>query len=187
MLDGVVLTQFCKQFFGYGEATAPVWFIGMEEGGAGNEQEIANRLFTWAGEVHQAPMLADLREFHIDFGDDSRFVEGAPIQSTWRLLMLVMLKLQGQIDNATGEVEARELIRQYQIHEFGRIGSGTAILELMPLPSRSVKDWPYGEWTCPVAGATRHLALHDAANESRLSLVPFDERRDLAPVHRPVR
>ncbi|WP_205474712.1 DEDD exonuclease domain-containing protein [Nocardioides sp. SYSU D00038] len=44
-----------------------------------------------------------------------------------------------------------------------------------------------GEWTCPVAGATRHLAVHAAADESRRSLVPFAERRDLAPVHRPAR
>jgi DNA polymerase-3 subunit epsilon len=44
-----------------------------------------------------------------------------------------------------------------------------------------------GEWTCPVAGATRHLALHDAVNQSRLSLVPFDDRRDLSPVHQPAR
>lgn len=44
-----------------------------------------------------------------------------------------------------------------------------------------------GEWTCPIGGATRHLALHDAVNQSRLSLVPFDERRDLAPVHQPAR
>ena len=44
-----------------------------------------------------------------------------------------------------------------------------------------------GEWTCPVGGATRHLAVHDAVNESRLSLVPFDDRRGLAPVHQPAR
>ncbi|GAB3768021.1 DNA polymerase-3 subunit epsilon [Nocardioides ginsengisegetis] len=44
-----------------------------------------------------------------------------------------------------------------------------------------------GEWTCPVAGATRHLALHDAVNQSRVSLVPFDDRRDLSPVHQPAR
>jgi DNA polymerase-3 subunit epsilon len=44
-----------------------------------------------------------------------------------------------------------------------------------------------GEWTCPLGGATRHLALHDAVNHSRLSLVPFDDRRDLATVHQPVR
>ncbi|MFA6300674.1 MAG: endonuclease, partial [Nocardioides sp.] len=44
-----------------------------------------------------------------------------------------------------------------------------------------------GEWTCPIAGATRHLALHDAVRESRESLVPFADRRDLATVHQPVR
>jgi DNA polymerase-3 subunit epsilon len=43
-----------------------------------------------------------------------------------------------------------------------------------------------GEWTCPVGGATRHLALHDAVQQSRLDLVPFDERRDLPVATRPV-
>ena len=42
-----------------------------------------------------------------------------------------------------------------------------------------------GEWTCPVRGATRHLAVHDAVEQSRVSLAPFDERRPLATVHRP--
>ena len=44
-----------------------------------------------------------------------------------------------------------------------------------------------GEWTCPVAGAGRHLALYDAAHQARLALVPFDEQRLPAPVHRPAR
>ncbi|UAL30955.1 DEDD exonuclease domain-containing protein [Nocardioides rotundus] len=44
-----------------------------------------------------------------------------------------------------------------------------------------------GEWVCPVGGAARHLALHDAVHQSRLSLVPFDERRSLSPVHQPTR
>lgn len=44
-----------------------------------------------------------------------------------------------------------------------------------------------GEWTCPVAGATRHLALHDAVHQSRLSLVPFADRRGLSTVHQPAR
>jgi DNA polymerase-3 subunit epsilon len=44
-----------------------------------------------------------------------------------------------------------------------------------------------GEWTCPVGGATRHLALHDAVTQSRLDLVPFDERRDLPVAARPAR
>ncbi|WP_372733999.1 DEDD exonuclease domain-containing protein [Nocardioides sp.] len=44
-----------------------------------------------------------------------------------------------------------------------------------------------GEWSCPVSGSGRHLALHDAVEQSRNSLVPFGERRDLAPVGRPAR
>jgi DNA polymerase-3 subunit epsilon len=44
-----------------------------------------------------------------------------------------------------------------------------------------------GEWTCPVAGATRHLAIHDAVSQSRLTLVPFDDRRSVSPVHQPAR
>lgn len=42
-----------------------------------------------------------------------------------------------------------------------------------------------GEWTCPVRGASRHLGTHDAVEHSRLSLVPFDERRSLPTVHQP--
>jgi DNA polymerase-3 subunit epsilon len=44
-----------------------------------------------------------------------------------------------------------------------------------------------GVWACPIAGATRHLAIHDAVAESRRVLVPFDERRELATVHQPAR
>jgi DNA polymerase-3 subunit epsilon len=44
-----------------------------------------------------------------------------------------------------------------------------------------------GEWACPVRGASRHLAAHDAVEQSRLSLVPFDERRSLPTVHQPAR
>jgi len=44
-----------------------------------------------------------------------------------------------------------------------------------------------GEWSCPVSGSMRHLARHDAAEDARGSLVPFDERRTLTPVHQPVR
>src|SRR3546814_1635886 len=32
-----------------------------------------------------------------------------------------------------------------------------------------------GEWTCPVGGARRHLAIHDAVNESRKELARSEE------------
>lgn len=44
-----------------------------------------------------------------------------------------------------------------------------------------------GEWSCPVRGATKHLAIHDAVEQSRLGLVPFDERRSVPTVHQPAR
>lgn len=44
-----------------------------------------------------------------------------------------------------------------------------------------------GDWTCPVDGATRHLAQHDAVQQSRDQLVPFEDRRPLSTVHQPVR
>jgi DNA polymerase-3 subunit epsilon len=44
-----------------------------------------------------------------------------------------------------------------------------------------------GECSCPTYGATRHLAVHDAVHHSRLSLVPFDDRRGFTPVHQPAR
>jgi DNA polymerase-3 subunit epsilon len=44
-----------------------------------------------------------------------------------------------------------------------------------------------GEWTCPVGGATKHLRRHDAVEQSRRDLVPFDDQRGLRPSHQPVR
>jgi len=44
-----------------------------------------------------------------------------------------------------------------------------------------------GEWVCPVGGATRHLSVYDAVNQSRLSLVPFDEQQLPATMHQPAR
>lgn len=44
-----------------------------------------------------------------------------------------------------------------------------------------------GEWSCVITGAARHAAVHDAAQSSRQSLVPFDERRSLPVAARPAR
>ncbi|WP_300676340.1 DEDD exonuclease domain-containing protein [Nocardioides sp.] len=44
-----------------------------------------------------------------------------------------------------------------------------------------------GDWVCPVRGAGRHLAVHDAVEESRKQLTPFDDRRALAPVRHALR
>jgi DNA polymerase III subunit epsilon len=60
------------------------------------------------------------------------------------------------------------------------------ILRWLELPGLRLVE-VQGEWTCPVGGATRHLAIHDKAHQSRVDLVPFDERRELPLVARPTR
>lgn len=144
MLDSNLLAQFCTRFFGYGELSAPIWFVGMEEGGGATIGEIEARLDAWAR--RNMPVVDDLALFHREFGDSSRFVPKAPIQSTWKQLMRMMLILRGSARK--GEA-ATELVRQYQIGEFGRTGSGVALLELMPLPKPALDRWPYQAWTCP--------------------------------------
>jgi DNA polymerase-3 subunit epsilon len=44
-----------------------------------------------------------------------------------------------------------------------------------------------GEWSCPIGGAEGHRRRLDAVEESKTSLVPFDERRDLPVQHQPAR
>ncbi|MDT0201190.1 DEDD exonuclease domain-containing protein [Nocardioides sp. AE5] len=44
-----------------------------------------------------------------------------------------------------------------------------------------------GEWSSPLGGARSHVALHEAVEASRRDLVPFDDRRDVTPVHQPAR
>ena len=73
----------------------------------------------------------------------------------------------------------------------GPVGAATAeesekVLRWLESPGVRLVDVE-GEWSCPVSGAGGRLAVHDAVERSRQSLVPFSERRDLTPVARPVR
>jgi DNA polymerase III subunit epsilon len=84
-----------------------------------------------------------------------------------------------------------------------RVGADTVVVGPGPTPATTAEEtekvlrWlesdgvrlvhVEGEWTCPVGGAKKHLQIHDAVEESRAALVPFDERRSVRTVHQPVR
>ncbi|PQO94294.1 hypothetical protein C5614_20395 [Massilia phosphatilytica] len=141
MLDSTVLRDFMDNFFGYGNLAAPVWFIGMEEGGGASEKEISDRLKTWHGDGPENRTVKDLAEFHLAFGDATRFTEEkVAIQSTWSKLMRTLLVAQG-------ETPTTERLRQYQKEKLGRSGGDAALLELLPLPRPSMKDWDYDTWS----------------------------------------
>lgn len=124
-----------KNFWGYGNLRGDVWFVGMEEGCDGSILKLIKRFkSTSDGEVFD--IYDDMRD---DVDHMKWFKDGASTQSTYRKLIYLLLYLQTQKEPTI------EDIREYQIKYFGRKKGNHAILELMPLPCRSlkVKDWVY--------------------------------------------
>lgn len=142
LLDSDELSAYIGGFFGYGNLDAPVWFVGMEEGGGTSADEIGRRLAAWRRGGRST--LDDLAGFHRAFGAGHLFDKDARVQRTWKELIRVALMIDGcAADNAS--------ICAHQINEFGRRDGAVALLELLPLPKPSIRVWPYAQWTCPRA------------------------------------
>lgn len=124
-----------RNFWGYGNLNSDVWFVGMEEG-YNETNEILFERFKATAHAAVFDIYEDLR---VDPGHVYWFEENAPTQPTYRPLIFIHRYLQ------TGTEPTLEEIRQYQIKQFGRKNADHAVLELMPLPSKSIKesDWLY--------------------------------------------
>ncbi len=124
-----------KNFWGYGNLDSDVWLVGMEEGYGEKNESLEHRFKATSG----AQVFDVYEDLKIDPGHVFWFEEGAPTQSTYRKLIYIYLYLQNR------EEPHLEDIRKFQIKELGRKKSNHALLELMPLPSRSIqpKDWLY--------------------------------------------
>ena len=129
-----LLYEFMTNFYGYGTYTGKTWFIGMEEGGGNSFEEIQNRLTVW--EQMASLELLDIQSFHEKIEMNHWFGSTAKLQTTWNKAIRVFLSSQGI--NPTSE-----MVRTYQSEQFARVNSETCILELLPLPSPSIKDWIY--------------------------------------------
>jgi hypothetical protein len=134
LLDDALLSVYVGSFLGHGNLQAPYWFVGMEEGGDNDIVRIAKNLARWDAkgrpEVDSFPTHPDSPWFR----------QGASIQKTWQYLIRATLALSGKPKEA-------EHIRDYQIHSLGRKDGETALLELMPLPSKSLADWVYKDYS----------------------------------------
>ncbi len=131
-----------KNFWGYGNLKGPVWFIGMEEGLGDNEGLPLERFEATNGKTivdNTDNTSADHAEW---------FKPNAPTQRTWRPLIYILLYLRHE------RVPTLAEIRDFQIKHLGRTNSNHAILELMPLPAKSIKkaDWIYQD--VPLIGLT---------------------------------
>ncbi|MBN3870541.1 hypothetical protein [Nostoc sp. JL33] len=120
-------------FYGYGNYKGNYWFIGMEERGE-DFQDINKRINIWSNRGKYE--IDDVAEYHIDMGTwDER------IQPTWNKLIRIVLSAKG-----TGNIDIED-VRKYQINELARKDKETCLLELLPLPSPSLKHWIYGEYS----------------------------------------
>tara|TARA_B100001989_G_C24507011_1_gene448200 strand:+ start:568 stop:1302 length:735 start_codon:yes stop_codon:yes gene_type:complete len=133
----ILIQERIKNFWGYGNLNGPYWFIGMEEGYNETNEILLDR-FTATAHQQVCDIYDDLK---VDPGHVYWFEDGAPIQPTYRRLIEMMLYSQSKVH------PDKEEIRQFQIEKLGRKQSNHALLELMPLPSKSIaeKDWLYAD------------------------------------------
>ena len=131
----LLISRRLKKFWGYGNLKGSVWFIGMEEG-IGIDEDFPITRFQSTDEKEVVDITDNIAEDHHRW-----FQTGAATQRTWRPLIFILLYQR------LGRVPSLEEIRDYQINYFGRRKSDHAILELMPLPARSLKasDWIYSD------------------------------------------
>jgi hypothetical protein len=157
----LLLQERIKNFWGYGNLGGDIWFVGMEEGYNQNNEILIKRLEATA---HSAvfDIYDDLK---VDPGHVYWFEEGAPTQPTYRSLIYILLHIRN------GKEPTLEEIREYQIKRFGRKTSDHAVLELMPLPSKSIKesDWLYANSGIEgLSTRKEYLATHKPARVREL-------------------
>jgi len=136
MLNSELLENRIATFLGYGNPSAPYWYLGLEEGGTSDATFIEHRLDLW--NQRGRLMFEDLKDYHINT-DLRPFVGHQPrLQATWKQLVRITLAAKDHpLDN--------EAIREYQGQRLGRHKGETALLELSSLPAARYSDWPYPE------------------------------------------
>ena len=165
-----LLGEYIRTFFGYGELSAPIWFVGMEEGGGTDRETLARELDHWdaGGRPVTMPRTEDPPE-----GESRWFRAHRPrIQPTWGKLIRATL-------TALGQPADTEAVRRYQVDRLTRPGTEMALLELMPLRSRNVRGWPYAELSDLPYLRSRKVYMETIAHKRETRL------RELVVEHRP--
>jgi hypothetical protein len=128
------LGDFMRDFAGYGHVGAPLWFVGMEEGGGRDVPELQRRVETW--DVRGRRPLEDLADFHHAIGQAKYFREPYPLQPTWAALGRILQSWRG----APADIPNLQRVEQRSLGSKNGIAS---LIELLPLPSPNVQSWPY--------------------------------------------
>lgn len=115
-------------FIGYGRLEAPVWFLGMEEGGGGEARLLIQSGFS---------RVEDLRDAHRKLGILKHHEGRRNLQPVWNKMCEFMLRVEG---HPSPTVEDR---RTYQAEHLGRTHGNSLLLELLPIPKPSMSAWDY--------------------------------------------
>lgn len=176
MLNQNTLTDFMNTFMGYGDFKAETWFIGMEEGGGENIEDIKTRIGVWSERGRR--ILEDCAEYHHAIGVSHLFTPPVrAAQRTWDWLMRAQLMSEGKAHDSNAS-------KVMQSERWLRIGSKTCGIELLPLPSPSTNVWHYNKFSNdPVLSSrthyraamlpTRIIAIKNAINAHKPRSVVF--------------
>lgn len=114
-------------FIGYGNLDAPVWFIGMEERGHGEERLLRRLKFE---------RVEDLARAHCILGIPKHHYPPIKLQPTWRTMCEIMLRL-------ANIKPTQDNLRWHQAEQLGRVDSDTFLTELLPIPAPNRRDWEF--------------------------------------------
>lgn len=144
-------------FLGYGRPTAPVWFMGIEEGlGNMNSQDISENLKARAS--FKGTM--DLREAHMRLRERGRPIDienQPPSTQVWQWMAKIMLARQGY-EECSDLISAKEdtrsrarkhiqsCARKYIQYQLGRSNDSTFLTELSPIPAAKTTDQSFMSW-----------------------------------------
>jgi len=137
-LNDDLLQHFMTTFYGSGNYAGDYWFVGMEEGGGNDLDQVTARLNAWV-ELGEAE-LVDIYKFHIKINYPEYFTDPVKLQRTWMQQARIILASKGL-------TAFTSVVKDYQRDIIGRQNSETCLLELLPLPSPSSVVWNYEHWS----------------------------------------
>ena len=156
------LDEYMAHFAGYGDLRAPLWFVGMEEGGGRDVAELAHRVGSWVARGRHR--LEDLATYHRAIGLARHVDPPFPLQRTWGPLARVLQAWRAE----STDVPA---LRRVQAADLGAHGGSGALLELMPLPATGTSAWPYASLARDIPALLDRAQYRSAYEAARVRML----------------
>jgi hypothetical protein len=144
----------------------------MEEGGGKSYEWIKKRIAAW--EARGKHELEDLAGYHVHLGVTEYVGPRPRYQPTWNGLIRILLS----INDHTPTLEA---VKSFQQAQLGRRNANHCLIELLPLPSPSMRNWMYGEHsTIPFLKTREVYREHLAPQRAQHIKARVEERKPAA-------